>query len=51
MYLNNVNHQNHKFKLDRLMEESEQLRKANLDTFHQSEQLYEQKQLEEKKEG
>jgi hypothetical protein len=48
IYLNNFNQAN-KFKLDKLMEQSEQLRKTNLDNFKQAADIYEQKQFEEKK--
>lgn len=51
MYLHSVNQQNHKFKLDKLMEQSEELRKTNISNFRQTEDAYEQKQLEEKKES
>jgi len=37
MYLNNIHQQNYKFKLDKLMEQSEELRKTNLNNFREAE--------------
>lgn len=51
MLLNNANPQQPKVKIDKLFEQSAELRKANLDNFREEEEAYEARKEESNKEN